>query len=258
MSKKPSIQAVKAYSSVSEAGKKENALNEDATLVVSKRQLFGIADGFGGMGIGDEAAEKCLKYVEEFVENGLGDSEVTLPFIYRSYYTSSANLIFNAFLYANKLTHDENKIRHINARGAASVLFAFFEGKNMTIANVGSCTALLVRSGHLEEIIKPRSYNALRKEHWNPHWAFPLMAMGLTQDIEPEITELRVETGDVIILATDGVYPFVPAADFARFSDLAKQPGLDEVILKENQRLIHEMGELGVIDDKSIITMVCA
>lgn len=250
--------AIKAYSAISEAGTGAHSHNEDAILIVSKRQLYGIADGFGGVGIGDEAAKSCLKHVEEFVENGLGDSEITMPYVYRSYYTTSANLVFNAFLYANKKLFDQNKVKPINARGGASVLFAFFQDKTMTIANVGSCSALLIRSGHVEEIIKPRSYNSLRKEHWNPHWAFPLMAMGLTQDIEPEITELRVESGDIIVLATDGIYPFVPTAEYAHLSDVVMRSASNQVILQENQRLIKVMGELGVSDDKSIITMVCA
>ncbi len=248
---------VKAYSAISESGSNELSHNEDAVLVVAKRQLFGIADGFGGVAIGDETAKNCLKNVEEFVENGLGDSEVTLPFVYRSYYTTSANLIFNAFLYANKKLFDENKNKSINSRGGASVLFAFIQDKTLTIANVGSCSAILIRSGHVEEIIKPRSYNSLRKENWNPNWAFPLMAMGLTQDIEPEITEVRIESGDVIILSTDGVYPFVPQAEYARINEVVKSAASELEILKENQRLISEMNDLGVKDDKSIITMVC-
>src|SRR5437764_164974 len=83
--------------------------NEDSYLVYPERLLFGVADGFGGSTVGPAAVKKCLDDVKLFVENGLGDSEVTLPFVYRSYLSASANLIFNSFLYANQNLYSENK-----------------------------------------------------------------------------------------------------------------------------------------------------
>lgn len=58
--------------------------------------------GFGGKVRGKQAAEKCLSHIHQFIQNGLEDSEVTLPFVYRSYLSSYSNFIFNAVLYANQ------------------------------------------------------------------------------------------------------------------------------------------------------------
>lgn len=151
----PQTPAIRAYGAFSDAGP-VRPLNEDAYLAVPERQLFGVADGLGGNGIGDVAAKKCLENVKYFVEHGLGDSEVTLPFIYRSYYTAGANLIFNAFLYANQQLFEENKKKQINSRGAASMMFVFFEGRHMTLANVGVCNAFLVRRGRVQSLVRPR------------------------------------------------------------------------------------------------------
>jgi hypothetical protein len=90
-------QVVRAYGALTHAGP-TRPLNEDAYIAFPKRQLFGVADGFGGSGIGDAAAKKALESVRFFVEHGLGDSEVTLPFVYRRYLTNGGNIIFNAFL----------------------------------------------------------------------------------------------------------------------------------------------------------------
>jgi serine/threonine protein phosphatase PrpC len=236
-------------------------VNEDSYLVVPERSLFGIADGFGGVGIGDVAAKKCLEDVKYFVEHGLGDSEVTLPFIYRRYYTNGANLVFNAFLYANQQLYTENKSKHINARGGASVMFLFFEGNHMTLANVGSCSAMLVRRGRVQQLVKPRSYNAVRgvfQGSWNPKWAFPLMAMGQSGDLEPEILELQVERGDLILISTDGVYSRLTWEEFSDcYSILKQKDALDLAIKEQNQRLIEIARQKGNTDNQALISLVC-
>lgn len=251
----PSI--VRGYGALTEGGAHGSA-NEDAVLAVPEHGLFGIADGFGGSGAGDVAAKSCLSDVREFVENGLGDSEVTLPFVYRGDYTAGANLVFNAFLHANHRLHAANKDRPLNARAGASALFAFFTSRHVTLANAGACGAFLVRKGRAVELVKPRSYNAYRvAAHWNPRWAFPLTALGLGPNVEPEIFELRIEPGDIVVMATDGVYPYLGSEDFAGLQTLAESERLDDDIKQENQILAVNSKESGSMDDRTVLTLVC-
>jgi len=255
-----SLRVVRAYGALCDAGP-QRPINEDAYIAVPERQLFGVADGFGGQGAGPEAAKKCLADVKFFVENGLGDSEVTLPFVYRSYYTAGANLLFNAFLHANEQLFFDNQKKNINTRGGASALFVFFEGKHMTLANVGSNHAVLVRKGRVQGLIKPRSYNASRgvfAGSWNPKWAFPLMALGQAKDLEPELMELSVERGDVILLSTDGIYPYLTEADYSEcYSILNSRDAVDIAIQKQNQRLMQIGQQKGNLDNSTVITLVC-
>lgn len=253
--------SIRAYGALSDAGPVRQ-LNEDAYIAVPERQLFGVADGYGGINTGDVAAKKCLENVKYFVEHGLGDSEVTLPFIYRTYYTAGANLVFNAFLYANQQLVEENKKKALNARGGASVMFAFFEGRHMTLANVGGCCAFLVRRGRVQPLVRPRSYNMVKgifQGSHNPKWAFPLMAMGHAKELEPEVLELVVEKGDLILLATDGVYPRLSEEDFAEcFSLLRKKDSLDMAIQEQNHKLIDLAKQKGNTDNQALISIICA
>lgn len=58
------------------------------------------------------------------------------------------------------------------------------------------------------EIVAPRTYARLVDPFSvdpDPDLAVPLMAMGMTEDLEPEILEFRVRPGDWLLIQTDGV-----------------------------------------------------
>ncbi|RYZ73315.1 MAG: hypothetical protein EOP09_02100 [Proteobacteria bacterium] len=78
----------------------------------------------------------------------------------------------------------------------------------MALANVGNCSVWLIRQGQAKELVTPRSYARLVDpfcEDPSIDRAIPLMAMGMSEDLEPEIIEFRVKKGDWLLLQTDGV-----------------------------------------------------
>lgn len=258
--KKTNIVSVRAYGFFSDAGS-QRPINEDACIAVPEHTLFGVADGYGGNGVGDVAAKFVLDRVSYFVKNGLGDSEVTLPFVYRRYLTEPGNLVFNAFLYANSELIKKNSLSHINGRGGASVLFAFMADNKMVFANSGLCQAMLVRRGRVQPLVRPRSYNALRgtfQGSWNGRWAFPIAALGHSADLEPEIFELQVEKGDVVILSTDGVYPRLNEDDYLDAArSLKSSKSLDSAISEQNHRLVELAIQKGSNDNMALTTILC-
>ena len=253
---------IKAFSINSEKGK-ESVANEDFGIVRPEIGFFGIADGFGGKNAGELAAKKILEEAALFVENGLGDSEVTLPFVYRSYYTSQANLLFNAACFANRELCIENKSKALNLRGGASALIAFLDGRKITIANVGSCAAFLVRNGELIELSKPRSYNhykgysqVSKNREWKIEWNFPLQAFGILIDLEPEIVEYELQAGDLVILATDGIFPYVNEEVYAQLQNSGLNHRTNEGISEQNQALIERL-KTSYDDDDSSMVSIC-
>ncbi|MGE4234484.1 MAG: PP2C family serine/threonine-protein phosphatase [Bacteriovoracia bacterium] len=261
------IKVVRAFASATVSGEKD--LNEDSVIVLPEKMLFGIADGYGGQNIGDAASKAVLGNVKYFVEHGLGDSEVTLPFVFRSYYTDSSNMIFNAILFANQKLVEENKRHHINARGGASVLFGFFEGRHLTLANVGTCGAFLVRPGLSQPIVvpllTPRSYQAKRgPQASEPHlvgWNFPLISCGHKTDVEPEIIELQVQKGDIIFLSSDGLFSWLQKEDLAgleELSEVSEQEPLSDKIGHYLDSLLDTAKKRGAKENMSGILLLCA
>ena len=177
---------------------------EDAQLVDRNRGIFVVADGFGGPKPGADAARVACQSVKEFLEREAGDEEATMPFFLRSYYSLAGNVLFNALIHANRQVLLLNKNRGINERGGASVISGYLDGELLALANVGACSAVLFRGGQRTELVTPRTYQRLKNPF--PGQAasvrIPLMALGITGDLEPEIYETRVAQGDWLLFHT--------------------------------------------------------
>lgn len=197
---------LKSYTLFSAQG--ESNSQEDFAVGKKDRGLFVVADGFGGSGPGLQAAKTACESVLGFLEKEANDLEATLPFVLRSYFSLAGNVLFNALVHANRNVSDLNKKKTANEKGGASVLACFLDEDLMALANVGNCSAWLIRDGKAKELVTPRSYSRLTdpyNDDDDPYRAVPLMAMGVSEDLEPEIIEFRVREGDWVILNTDGI-----------------------------------------------------
>lgn len=186
----------------------ETAAQEDFVLAKKERGLFVVADGFGGSDGGAGASKLACESVLGFLEKEAGDLEATLPFVIRRYYSLAGNVLFNALVHANRKVLAQNKGKNINQRGGASVLAAFLDEDLFALANIGGCSAWLFRAGKIVEVVNPRTYARLIDPFAvdpSPDHAVPMTAMGLTEDLEPEIVEFRIRSADWLLIQTDGV-----------------------------------------------------
>ena len=179
---------------------------------MQEKGIFVVADGFGGPGPGAQAAKAACEAVRGFLIKEAGDLESTLPFVLRSYFSLAGNVLFNALIHANRKVSALNKGKNVHERGGASVLAGYMDGDLLALANVGACSAWLLRGGTGAELVTPRTYGRLSnpfavrlggsgEERRVP----PLMAVGVAEDLEPEIFEYRVRPGDWLLFHTDGI-----------------------------------------------------
>lgn len=186
----------------------QRPLQEDEATMNLDRGIFVIADGFGGTPAGPEAAKLACESMRRFLEKEAGDLEATLPFVLRKYYSLAGNIVFNSVLFANARLMRANENKNVHERGGASVLGAFLDGDFLALASAGTCSAWLYRDEACAPISVPRSYSkVIEPQHMDarPGLDIPLMSLGVTRDLEPEIVEARVKPGDWILLQTDGV-----------------------------------------------------
>jgi serine/threonine protein phosphatase PrpC len=181
---------------------------EDHALSVQEKGIFVVADGFGGPLPGAQASKTACEAVRSFLVKEAGDREATLPFVLRSYFSLAGNVLFNALVHANHKVGIMNKGKDVHERGGASVLAGYLDGDLLALANVGGCTAWMLRQGKGAELVTPRTYGRLCNPFESDHGEelkVPLMALGMTEDLEPEIFEYRVRAGDWLLFHTDGL-----------------------------------------------------
>jgi len=181
---------------------------EDYVLADRDKGVFVVADGFGGPIPGAAAAKGACEAVRNFLFKEAGDLEATLPFELRTYFSLAGNVLFNSLIHANRKITALNKGKNIHEKGGASVLAGFIDRDLLAIANVGICTAWLFRDGQAKELVVPRSFGKLCDPFsldTREDLQAPLMALGLSDDLEPEIVEYRIKVGDWVILSTDGI-----------------------------------------------------
>jgi serine/threonine protein phosphatase PrpC len=183
-------------------------VQEDFAVAHRESGVFALADGFGGPVSGVQAAKTACEEVRNYLIKEAGDEEATMPFVLRSYLSLHGNVLFNAMVHANQQLMKQNKQKNVHEKGGASVLAAYLDGDLLALANVGVCDAWLFREGNAVELVVPRSYSRLRDPFGREarlSETVPLMALGMSQDLEPEINEYRVRGGDWLLLHTDGL-----------------------------------------------------
>jgi protein phosphatase len=197
---------VQASATFLQAGSRPD--QEDHALILEDKRIFVVADGFGGPVPGAKASQTACEAVKNFLFKEAGDLDATLPFELRTYFSLAGNVLFNALVHANKKVNKLNKGKDVHEKGGASVLAGFMDGDLLAIASVGACSAWLFRDGESRELVMPRTYARLVDPFHPDHHAdyqVPLMAMGISDDLEPEIFEYRMKSGDWLLLQTDGL-----------------------------------------------------
>jgi len=195
------------YNFFTYSSKGARPFQEDYLLVKPERGVFALSDGFGGaVNTKQDRASFACESVIDFIENKMGDTDATLPFEIRKYYTLGANVIFNALLYANQNLLRKNEKKAINEMSGASVCAGFLSQGRLAIGNNGVCRGYLIRNGEKVSLIQPRSYFSFLGEKKGSESLddFPLSALGIFEDTQPEITEYQLRDEDICIFMTDG------------------------------------------------------
>ena len=221
---------------------------EDFVLVDNQRGVFAVADGFGGKGLGNQAAKIACDATAEFLKREGGDEDATLPFEMRKYYSLTANILLNAVLHASRRVFQSKRV------AGCSLVSAYVEFNHCAIASIGTCSATLVREGKSQRIVVPQSYGRFL-DPTNESWVSgadgmdaPMMALGVQEDIEPQLVEFRLHPGDLLVLHSDGF-----SVDL---QDQAIQAWVSQDTATERFGALKELLESADFEDNSSILLI--
>ncbi len=210
--------------------------NEDNYLMVPDRGVYIVADGMGGHAAGEVASEMAVR----IIARELGDLSNASDSI-------AAERVRTSIMQANSAiferTLSEQDKRGMGTTATAMVLL----GGNYLIGQVGDSRAYVLRDGALTQVTKDHSYVqeqvdagylSPEEARTHPYSNVITRCVGANVDVAPDVYSGALRTGDVYLLASDGLTGMIEDEDLHRMMLRAVEPQelADELVDEANRR----------------------
>ena len=172
------------------------AHNEDSLVVTPP--LFVVADGMGGHAAGEVASEIAVTTIAEKAPTH-----------------ADANALGEAVCAANAaILRGVEEGRGRKGMGTTCTA-AILEGERLVLAQVGDSRAYLLHGGRMQQLTRDHSLMADMIEagqltpeeaRVHPQRSVITRALGSDPNTQPDLYEINVETGDRLLLCSDGLY----------------------------------------------------
>lgn len=169
--------------------------NEDSLVVTPP--LFAVADGMGGHAAGEVASEIAVRVLSELAPEH-PDGEV----------------LGRAIEEANRAVIQAAREGRGRQGMGTTMTAAMLEGERLVIAQVGDSRAYLLHQGKLQQLTRDHSLMADMIEagqltpeeaRTHPQRSVITRALGSDAHLHPDIYEINVETGDRLLICSDGL-----------------------------------------------------
>ena len=169
--------------------------NEDSLVVTPP--LFAVADGMGGHAAGEVASEIAVRVLSELApEHPDGEA------------------LGRAIEEANRAVIQAAREGRGRQGMGTTMTAAMLEGERLIIAQVGDSRAYLLHQGKLQQLTRDHSLMADMIEagqltpeeaRTHPQRSVITRALGSDAHLHPDIYEINVETGDRLLICSDGL-----------------------------------------------------
>jgi len=211
--------------------------NEDSYLVVAP--LYAVADGMGGHRGGEVASSLALETVQQLFERQEG---------------SLADQVSRA----NRAVYDRSQSdRSVSGMGT-TLTAALIDENKVHLVHVGDSRAYLVRDGALTQLTEDHTLvhrMVLEGEitpeeaETHPHRSILTRALGVDESVQVDEGDVQVESGDRLLLCTDGLTGMVPEGQIQEILRDAADP--QEAV----DRLVKVANRAGGIDNITAVVL---
>jgi PPM family protein phosphatase len=222
-------------------------LPEDQQVMAKKGMLFVVADGMGGHTRGEVASQLAVNIIRDvYYQQESDDLVVSLRLALEQ---------ANARIYAENMSMSPQP--EPEKMMATTCVAAVLQGDSLYVANAGDSRAYIVRNGRPQQISLDHSVVAkelreglITKEQAKdrPDRNKIYRCLGVHENVEVDTFSEKVQTGDLLLLCTDGLSEVVPEEEVI---SIVQQYEPQESV----QRLIERANEMGGKDN---ITAVVA
>lgn len=211
--------------------------------------IFALADGMGGHKKGEVASKLAVENIICFLkENLLQSANIKIDYV--------DDIVKQAYNNVNSIIH-EKSMSNIDYKGMGTTLtIAILYKNNLYVANVGDSRCYLLQDDNFDQITKDHSVvqelieaNIITKSEAknHPRRNHITRAMGTDELVIVDIFKIKINRGDKILLATDGLTGFVD-------DEIIKEIILkDEDIMILTEELINTANDVSGRDNVSVI-----
>jgi protein phosphatase len=210
--------------------------NEDNYLMLSDRGVFIVADGMGGHAAGEVASEMAVRITSREIGSIRGLAEPQVGDRIRSAIRVANDAIFERTI----SEHDKRGM------GTTATVLVLMRGRYL-IGQVGDSRAYLLRDGAFSQLTKDHSYvqeqvdaGLLTPEQArvHPYSNVITRCVGASVDVVPDLYFGSLKTGDVVLLASDGLTGMLEDEQLVKIlkSEGDPQTWVDRMITEANRR----------------------
>jgi protein phosphatase len=193
------------------------AHNEDTFHVSDDGSILIAADGLGGHAAGDVASEIATRFIAELIAS---ESEVVrtgLP-------DSVAALLVTALHGAHEAILDEAQSDESRSGMGSTVIAAIIANGVAYVGHVGDVRGYIFGNDGLIQITDDHSpvgellragELTVEQARQHPDKHLITQAVGLESGIYPELSEVDIEVGEVLLLCSDGLWEALPDEDIS-------------------------------------------
>ncbi len=217
-------------------------LNEDnwGWLYLNDRmQFYVVADGMGGHDCGEIASLVAVTALQERM--------LAFPAPAGSPGPAIETALRESFRAANNAVKDTSDARGTDM-GTTMVCLIVIDGKVGYLANIGDSRGYLLRDGALDQLTRDHSLvqkmvekgriKAEEARH-HPHSNILLRTVGTERDVEPEMFRVELQSGDRLLLCSDGLWNEVEDRDMENLMNTYSDP---RIAAREMVRAAHHGG----------------
>ena len=220
--------------------------NEDAlgAFIPSSRHqarshgyLFAVADGVGGMDLGEVASSTAISVLTEEFEKAQSGAMLI-------------SLLPRLIQHANSAVHDRTLApEYRGKRMATTVVACALRHDQAIVSHVGDSRCYLVRNGQAKQITQDHTWvNEQRKMGLisandissSDARHVLIRSLGPEMFVSPDTTALTLLPGDVLVLCTDGLHDEMSSAAIAEI--VSQQRGIDELARELVERAVEVDG----------------
>ncbi|MFH1490655.1 MAG: protein phosphatase 2C domain-containing protein [Pseudomonadota bacterium] len=194
-------------------------LNEDSYVIAPDLDLYVLADGMGGHKAGEVASRMAVETISDYWRKVRDNKPPSFLEPMKGDYTDGAKHLINSIILSNIIVHEAQKKPEYHKMGS-TVSALIVEKDCIWSANVGDSPVFLFEQGRLVQVSEEHSIEAEQRSmgleandtfgSTNPLLKNVLTrVLGLNAKVDVYITPVRPETGDLIMMCSDGLTNYV-------------------------------------------------